>query len=156
MNKRNYIKVKCDTCGKTFLYKGGIAHFNRTKHHYCSVHCQNIKHGLARRNSTDKRYKIWYNVKKRAKRHNTKFNLKVEDIPKIPENCSVLGIKIIANKIAGPIDSSPSLDRIDPKLGYIKGNVRIISNRANRIKSDATLEELKLVLKDAKQIYKNS
>lgn len=149
------MEIICDTCGKTFLYKGGLSHFNRTKKHYCSVNCQNIKHGLSRRNSTDKRYNIWCNVKKRTKKSNVEFNLNLEDIPEIPEYCPVLGIKIIANKLPGPLDSSPSLDRINPKLGYIKGNVRIISNRANRIKSDATLEELKLVLKDSQQIYEN-
>lgn len=44
-------------------------------------------------------------------------------------------------------DNSPSLDRIDNSSGYVKGNVHIISMRANRIKSDATLQELKSVVK---------
>ena len=37
-------------------------------------------------------------------------------------------------------DNSPSLDRIDPNIGYVKGNVHWISNRVNRMKSDQTLE----------------
>lgn len=45
----------------------------------------------------------------------------------------------------GPLPNSPSIDRIDPAKGYVKGNVWIISNRANTIKSNATHEELKLV-----------
>lgn len=149
------MEIICGTCGKTFLYKGGLSHYKRTKRHFCSTNCQNIKHGLSRRKNTDKRYDIWCGVKKRARKTGTEFSLELNDIPFIPEYCPVLGIKIIANNLAGPIDSSPSLDRINPKLGYIKGNVRIISNRANRIKSDATLEELKLVLKDAQNIYEN-
>jgi endogenous inhibitor of DNA gyrase (YacG/DUF329 family) len=146
------MEIKCDTCGRLFIYKDGISHYKRTKRHFCSVNCQNIKHGLARRKKQDKRYKIWCDVKKRAKNNNTEFTLTINDIPEIPEFCPVLGVKIIANKNAGPIDSSPSLDRINPKLGYIVGNVRIICNRANRIKSDATLEEIKLILKDAENI----
>ena len=44
---------------------------------------------------------------------------------------------------------SPSLDRIVPELGYVKGNIRVISNRANHLKSDATLEEHRKILLDA-------
>ena len=123
-------------------------HFERSKTHACSRKCQNVKHGLARDN--DKRYNIWCNVKKRCKKSGMQFTLKHTDIPEIPEVCPVLGIKIKANTISAPLDSSPSLDRIDTTRGYVIGNIRIISNRANRIKSDATLEELILILKDAK------
>lgn len=38
------------------------------------------------------------------------------------------------------------LDRINPKLGYVKGNVVWLSGRANRIKYDASLEELEALL----------
>jgi len=37
------MEIICITCGKTFLFKGGLAHFNRNKNHYCSTDCQNIK-----------------------------------------------------------------------------------------------------------------
>jgi hypothetical protein len=146
------MEIKCDKCGKTYNYKGGIAHFNRCIKHFCSRYCQNVIHGLARRNNTDKRYNIWCNTKKRAKKNGTKFTLTVNDIPEIPEYCPVLNIKIKANTISAPLDSSPSLDRINPKRGYVAGNIRIICNRANRIKSDATVDELKLILKDAKNL----
>jgi hypothetical protein len=46
----------------------------------------------------------------------------------------------------------PSLDRIDNNKGHVKGNVRMISYRANVLKSDATVEELTLVLADLKRI----
>ncbi len=41
---------------------------------------------------------------------------------------------------------SPSLDRIDSTKGYTKGNIWVISNRANTLKNDATLSELKLLV----------
>ena len=42
-------------------------------------------------------------------------------------------------------DFSPSFDRIYPKKGYTKGNVIVISNKANRIKTDATVKEIRKV-----------
>lgn len=41
--------------------------------------------------------------------------------------------------------NSPSLDRIEPDLGYVAGNAIVISNRANRLKSDATIDELRAI-----------
>ncbi len=48
-----------------------------------------------------------------------------------------------ASKPGVQAGSTPSLDRIDSSLGYVKGNVWVISWRANHIKTDASLEELK-------------
>jgi len=42
----------------------------------------------------------------------------------------------------GPHKYSPSIDRMNPKLGYVKGNVRVISQLANGMKQHATLEEV--------------
>jgi hypothetical protein len=42
----------------------------------------------------------------------------------------------------GDADNSPSLDRVVPNLGYVIGNVEFISNRANRIKTNATTDEI--------------
>ena len=61
----------------------------------------------------------------------------------IPLHCPVLGLPLYRNSggaAQGP--NSPSLDRIDPDLGYVRGNVKVISARANSIKSNATPEEL--------------
>lgn len=67
------------------------------------------------------------------------FDITFKDIL-IPEICPVLGIELIAGGGAGS-DNTPSLDRIIPEKGYVKGNVRIISMRANRIKDNGTAEE---------------
>jgi hypothetical protein len=46
----------------------------------------------------------------------------------------------------GNRNASPSLDRIDPSQGYIKGNVVVISHKANRLKNDAGLAELRALV----------
>lgn len=81
--------------------------------------------------------------KSRSKRNNFAFNLEKSDII-IPKLCPILRIPLFINdNHIG--DNSPTLDRIKPELGYVKGNVMVISNRANVLKSDATLDELVLL-----------
>lgn len=78
-------------------------------------------------------------LKHKAKSKNIPFTILESDLS-YPEYCPVLGIKL--NYSAKNIsDNSPSIDKIIPELGYIKGNVKIISNRANRIKNDGSYEE---------------
>ena len=87
----------------------------------------------------------------RAKKKNIECSLVLEDII-IPDLCPILGIQLKKDNKGHAQDSSPSIDRIDSKKGYIKNNIRIISFRANTIKNNATIEELELVLKDARNI----
>lgn len=82
--------------------------------------------------------------KSRAKANNLDFNITIEDII-IPEYCPILNIKLEYNQKQGGNDNSPALDRIDSSKGYIKGNVQVISSKANRIKTNATPEEIKKV-----------
>lgn len=132
-------------CGAVFPWRGGPAHFARAAQHYCSRSCQNTTHGLA----GTLRHRIWERAKKRAKENGVHFDLRVEDVPEVPTRCPVLDIEIRANTIAGPLDSSPSIDRICLERGYIAGNVRIVSNRANRLRSDGSAAELALIAADA-------
>jgi hypothetical protein len=92
-------------------------------------------------------------AKGRAKRLNIPFDLITEDIV-IPEICPVLGIKL-ERSLSRFNNNSPTLDRIQPDLGYTKGNVRVISHRANALKSNMTLEEGCLVLKDLENVRNN-
>lgn len=92
----------------------------------------------------DPRRLLLTNSKTRAKQRGVPFFITKKDIV-IPEECPVLGIKLIVggNKLQ---DASPTLDRMVPELGYIPSNIRVISARANRIKNDATADELEKVL----------
>jgi hypothetical protein len=84
-------------------------------------------------------------ARQRAKQKGLPCTITVSDIH-IPETCPVLGIKLqrsFGGNRYGPkaTDASPSLDRIKPSLGYIPGNVAVISFRANMVKSFGTAEE---------------
>jgi hypothetical protein len=95
---------------------------------------------------TRRRYQIRHpereilsSAKCRAKRLSLPFDLVEEDIV-IPAVCPVLGIPVF--KGAGKIcDNSPTLDRIQPDRGYVKGNVAVVSQRANVIKNCGSAEE---------------
>lgn len=80
-------------------------------------------------------------ARSRAKRDNIEFNLDVSDIA-IPQTCPVLGIELKRGIGKGPKDNSPTLDRIHPKIGYIKGNVIVISSLANKIKTSANYRQI--------------
>lgn len=83
---------------------------------------------------------LWARAKKRAQDRNIPFNLVPADLV-IPPRCPVLGIPLtIGGKRS---HNSPSLDRVDPLKGYVKGNVRVISDKANRLKGDRTLPQVR-------------
>lgn len=87
---------------------------------------------------------LWSNAKKRAREQGLIFDIEPSDI-QIPEKCPVLEIPICLTntRVQG---NSPSIDRIDPNRGYVKGNVRVISFRANTLKSDATKQEIQKII----------
>lgn len=91
----------------------------------------------------DIRKYLYHSAKARAKQRNEEFSIEVEDIV-IPDNCPIFGIPLKYHRGVKQ-DDSYSIDRIDSSKGYIKGNIWVISLRANRIKNDSTPEELRLI-----------
>lgn len=92
-------------------------------------------------------------AKNRAIEKGVPFNLTIEDVT-YTDICPLLNIPL--NWEGGPrTKNTPSLDRIIPEKGYIKGNVRIISNLANMMKSYASSEELKTFSKNINEYMKN-
>lgn len=97
---------------------------------------------------------MWHSSKKRAKKRGLPFDLTIEDI-EVPEKCPILGLELKVGSESSR-EISPSLDRIVPELGYVKGNIRVISLRANRLKSDASIEELEAILRYMKEHERDS
>lgn len=89
--------------------------------------------------------KVW-NLKSRANRIGLPFNITKEDLT-VPTYCPILGLKLEDTRGKRRTDNTWSVDRIIPELGYVKGNVVVVSWRANRLKNDATLEELEKIYK---------
>lgn len=87
--------------------------------------------------TTTRELRLFNAAKTRATAKGREFNLELTDI-RIPELCPVFHTAMV----------SPSLDRIDSSKGYVKGNVRVISKRANQLKNNATVEEMEMVLAD--------
>lgn len=86
-------------------------------------------------------YCLWAAARSRARKQNIPFNLTREDII-IPEKCPVFGTPFESGLKGEFKSTAASLDKINPKLGYVKGNVIVVSLRANLIKRDATIGEL--------------
>ncbi|ASR77308.1 endonuclease [Streptomyces phage NootNoot] len=105
--------------------------------------CKKIKSKNEYMNQTVE-YQLWNGAKARAKKLGRKFDIEVSDID-VPEFCPILGIRLVKNLGGKAGDNSPSLDRIDSSKGYVKGNVQVVSYRANVLKSNASPWELRTV-----------
>ena len=108
----------------------------------CGCHQKNTvtTHGM----TGSKEFEIFHGSKNRAKVKGLDFNIELSDIV-IPDTCPYLGIPIFPHEGGSSAYNSPTLDRIDSSMGYVKGNVEVISYRANVIKNCGTIEEHLLI-----------
>lgn len=89
-------------------------------------------------------YSIFHNVKSRAKKQGLPFDLDFLYVQALLDKatvCPLLSVTYDQDRYR------KSLDKIIPALGYVKGDVWIVSYRANTIKNDASLEELESIVK---------
>lgn len=139
-------KCRCD-CGRDRVVRA--IYMTRSVNPTISCGCRRDGHpihGDTKGGVRSPRFKVWIEAKGRAKKKGLPFTIGVTDVV-VPALCPLLGIplKHHVGDGKGPRDDTPSLDRLVPRLGYVPGNVWVISNRANRIKADATADELALV-----------
>lgn len=113
------------------------------KQAYYLKHRERILKRQAERKEECPERQILIKAKQRAAIKNVDFEITIDDIL-ITDECPLLGIPLIISK-GHPSQNSPTLDRIIPDLGYVKGNVWVISHKANRIKNNATLPELERI-----------
>jgi hypothetical protein len=84
-------------------------------------------------------------ARERARKKGLEFGISVKDII-VPSICPLLDIPIKRGSV-GMHPNSPTLDRKNAALGYVPGNVWVIYWRANKLKSDATGDEIRLLSK---------
>ncbi len=84
----------------------------------------------------------------KAKAAGLEYNLTIEDFLQEISVCPVLGIAL---EYSSGKENAVSVDRVDNSKGYTKDNIVLMSDRANRLKKDATLDELILLGKWAEK-----
>lgn len=93
-------------------------------------------------------YHLLASARSRAKKLNLPFDLDIEFVESLVRettHCPALGLELAQSVGRGRLPESRSLDRFVPERGYVKGNVSLVSLRANILKRDATADELEAV-----------
>lgn len=164
--KRHTEQRKCLNCGKEWTIIVKEDHISTKRHHFCSEcnsslsswekkklrQLKDPEYDKKVKNGKNLSYKkhivhyLWFRAKQRAKKYNLEFNITEEDII-IPSICPILEVPIILRN-KGDYEYTASLDRIDNSKGYVKGNVMVISKKANSMKNSASLQELKAFCKN--------
>lgn len=103
--------------------------------------------------SSNIRGKMCSNVSSNAFKRGILCSITSEDII-LKNRCSYLDIELnyVNNKA---LDNSASIDRINPTLGYVKGNIEVISLLANKMKSNANIEQQITFAKKILEKYEN-
>ena len=100
------------------------------------------------------------NSKIRAKNKGVLHTITSKDLENIwPKDnlCPVLKIPFDMSIKSGKSKSlAPSLDRIVPKKGYTPGNLVIVCDIVNRVKSDATLEQMEMIFRFYSKLLKSN
>lgn len=136
-------------CPKCKLFKDTICFAkDKTCTYGLSAYCKDCKRNssIEWKLSSSVKY-LLRQAKNNSKKKNIEFSIDQADII-IPEFCPVLNIPL-SFEVGG--DNSPSIDRIDSSKGYIKGNVKVVSWRANNLKSNAQIWELENIIKYMKE-----
>ena len=107
---------------------------------YYHDRAEQVKAKMRATHVQDPRRRMVYAARKRARRDGVPFDIVYTDFT-MPAICPITERPFVIGR-GRPVDDSPSLDRLIPALGYVKGNVAVLSHRANKIKNDATPELL--------------
>jgi hypothetical protein len=138
----------CDVCNaEKNIWQFSLFDKTRTTSIERKTTCKNCSAAYKEKERRNRNWKfeakkvLYNNAKQRAKKSNIEFTLTKDDID-IPDICPVFGFPLKREKRETWM-CAPSIDRIDNTKGYIKENIIIVSRRANILKKDATIQELR-------------
>jgi hypothetical protein len=93
------------------------------------------------------------NARLSARVRGLEFSITTDDII-IPIYCPYLGVELTVKSGQGRLPTNPSIDRIDNDKGYVKGNVQVISLLANKMKAEASLDQLVVFAENILRLHK--
>ncbi len=138
-NNRRLWRCRCG-CGNTKIAEGIELRRGNVKSCGCMSLIWSGQAQITHGQSGTQIYRMYHRAKERAMKKGIEFNLRLTDI-KIPPCCPVFKTPFThGNRDRA---TSPSLDRLDSSKGYTPDNIWVISFRANTIKNDASLADLK-------------
>lgn len=124
-----------------------LSNFHKNSRNGFDGRCKSCKRIIAKTKREENYFRQYCITKKsECRKKGLEFNLNPEFLEKLWTGyCPVFGDELFRHSEGRGSHKSAHLDRIDPKKGYIVGNVAWISGRANRIKYDATAQELRQI-----------
>lgn len=107
-----------------------------------SNECRLCRKAKSKREWADKsaQKRLFAAARARASVRSIRFEIALDDVV-LPDACPVFEVPFSSGEYA------PSLDRFYPELGYVKGNIFVVSKRANTLKNNAQSWELRAVAK---------
>jgi hypothetical protein len=143
-----YTKI-CSVCNRE--QPTTAFHKNNTAKDGLDNRCKLCKSEQRKKDRDNNYFKEYTRTKKsECKRKGIDFDLTPEYLESIWTGvCAISGEDIYYGREGRGSDGSQHahLDRHDPSKGYVEGNVNWIAGRLNRIKYNATEEELEMILK---------
>lgn len=144
--KTGFLRNECKKCVNEYNKRFRLINKDKIKEYKNSrksIDASRKKVYDQQRRESDPRLQIFDASKERAKKSGIEHSIQLEDIV-VPTICPVLNIKIVLTNKKRSYNS-PSLDRIDNSKGYTKDNIIVISWRANELKRNATIDEMKML-----------
>jgi hypothetical protein len=167
MRKKELTTCENPICGIEFLKDASEINRNKKigRKNYCSLSCsgtnnhshlknysdENVKYVLPHTNNRRDQYTGLREHFRRVKKRNHEYNIDLNDLLNIWETqngiCVYSGVKLVHPNDGGDNINTASLDRVDSKLGYVRGNIQFISVACNHAKNSMTHNQMLNFLK---------